>query len=130
MLYNIYNDLVEAVKPIVGGKCVFLNDRPKFHEGTAPMEKFIVVDLPVSIGDYVTGSETYLTTSGIFYLFAQSRSNETLDVNVMGRMVDDVLSLFPVSGLFVVASNPVLRMTGSDGHGFQVATVTFDIHSR
>lgn len=130
MLYNIYNDLVEAVKPIVGGKCVFLKDRPKFKPGTSPMEKFVVVDLPASIGDYVVGSDNYFTTSGVFYLFTQSRSNETLDVNVMSDLVDVIFSLFPISGLYVVASNPEVRLTGSDGNGFQVSTVTFDLHTR
>lgn len=130
-LYNIYNDLVKAVKPIVGSKYVFLKDRPKTKEGEVPMEKFVVVDLPVSIDDYVIGGKkTYLTTSGVFYLFTQARSNDTLDVNVMGDLVDNVVNLFPIKGDYVVASNPVVRMTGSDGMGFQVSTISFDLHSR
>ena len=130
-LYNIYNDLVKAVKPIVGNKNVFLKDRPKTNGDEVPMSKFVVVDLPVSIGDYVIGSKkTYLTTSGVYYLFTQSRKNDTLDINATGELVDSVFDLFPISGDYVVASNPVVRMGGSDGMGFQVTTVTFDIHTK
>lgn len=130
-LYNIYNDLVKAVKPIVGNKYIFLKDRPKIKEGDVPMEKFIVIDLPVSIEDYVIGNKkTYLVTAGVFYLFTQSRSNDTLDVNTMGDFVDSIVGLFPIKGDYVSASSPVVRMTGSDEHGFQVTTITFDLHSR
>lgn len=130
-LYNIYNDLVKAVKPIVGNKNVFLKDRPKTNGDEVPMSKFVVVDLPVSIDDYVIGSKkTYLTTSGVYYLFTQSRKNDTLDVNATGELVDSIVDLFPISGDYVVASNPVVRMGGSDGMGFQVTTVTFDIHTK
>ena len=130
-LYNIYNDLVKAVKPIVGNKNVFLKDRPKTNGDEVPMSKFVVVDLPVSIDDYVIGSKkTYLTTSGVYYLFTQSRKDDTLDINATGELVDSVLDLFPISGDYVVASNPVVRMGGSDGMGFQVTTVTFDLHTK
>ena len=130
-LYNIYNDLVSAVKPIVGAKYVFLKDRPKTNDGNVPMDKFIVVDLPLRIDDYVIGNKkTYLTTSAVFYLFTQARKNDTLDINAMGGLVDSIVDLFPISGTYVVASNPVVRMTGSDGMGFQVTTVTFDLHCK
>ena len=130
-LYKFYNDLVAAIKPIVGNKYIFLKDRPKMKEGETPMEKFIVIDLPISIEDYVVGNnKTYLTTSGVFYLFTQAKSNGTLDVNAMGELTESVVGLFPISGDYVVASNPVVRMNGSDGLGFQVTTITFDLHTR
>lgn len=130
-LYNMYSDLVNAVKPIVSSKYVFLKDRPKFENGELPMKRFIVIDLPVTIDDYVIGNNrTYLTTKGVFYLFVQGRSNETLDLNAMGELVDAVTSLFPIRGDYVVASNAEVRMSGSDGLGFQVTTVSFDVHSR
>jgi len=130
-IYNIYNDLVNAIKPIVGTSYVFLKDRPKISTDNVAMKKFAVVDLPVSIDDYVIGGrKTYLTTSGLYYLFAQARKNDTLDVNAMGALVDEVVDLFPIKGDYVIASNPVVRMTGSDGQGFQVTTVSFDIHTK
>lgn len=130
-LYNIFSDLVTALGTVMESKYIFLNERPKMSDGGTPMEKFVVVSLPVSIDDYVIGNrKTYLTTSGVFYLFARSRSNDTLNVNMTGELVDDVTGLFPISGTCAVASNPVVRMTGSDGMGFQVTTVTFDLRSR
>ena len=130
-LYNMYNDLVKAVKPIVGNKYIFLKDRPKMKEGESPMEKFIVVDLPVSIEDYVVGKKKeYLVTSGVFYLFTQARKNETLDIGATGDFVDSIVDLFPISGDYIAACNPTVRMTGSDGMGFQVTTISFDIHTK
>ena len=131
VLYSVYSDLVHAMKTVVDSKYVFLKDRPNTKEGELPMSKFAVIDLPVTINDYVAGnSKTMLTTSGVFYLFTQSRSNGTLDVNITGDFVDAVLDLFPISGTSCVASNPVVRMTGNDGQGFQVCTVTFDLRCR
>ena len=130
-LYYIYNDLVEAMNPIVGDKNIFLKNRPKIADGDVPMKKFIVIDLPISIRDYVIGNrKTYLTTRGVFYLFTQARKNDTLDINAMGDLVDGVVDLFPISGDYVVATNPVVQMTGSDKAGFQVTTVTFDLRSK
>ena len=130
-LYNIYADLVNAVKPIVGVKYVFLKDRPNTKADEVPMSKFVVIDLPVTINDYVIGgNKTLLQTSGVLYAFTQSRSNNTLDVNSMGELVDALTAIFPISGRYVVASNPQVMMRGSDGQGFQVTTITFDLRSR
>lgn len=131
VLYNIYADLTNAMKTVVDGKYVFLKDRPKNSGGdeyAAPMPKFAVIDLPVSIDDYVIGNKkTMLTTSGVFYLFVQARSNGTLDVNAAGDFTDSVVSLFPIKGNCCSATKPVVRMTGNDGQGFQVVTITFDL---
>lgn len=116
---------------VVSSKYIFLKDRPNIKDGNSPMTRFIVIDLPVSISDYVIGNrKTYLTTKGVFYLFTQARKNQTLDVNATGEFLDEVLAQFPISGKFVVASNPVERLTGSDEYGFQVTTVTFDLRSK
>ena len=130
-LYNIYNDLVKAVKPIVGNKYIFLKDRPKTKDGDTPMEKFIVVDLPVSIEDYVIGNKKrHLVTSGVFYLFTQAKKNDTLDVGATGDFVDSIVDLFPISGDYIVANNPIVRMTGSDGMGFQVTSISYNIYTK
>lgn len=130
-LYNIYSDLVEAVNPIVGIKYVFLKDRPNIKEGDKPMSRFVVIDLPITINDAVIGGKkTMLQTTGVFYAFTQSRSNNTLNVNETGELVDSLIGLFPISGQYVVASNPQVMMRGSDGQGFQVTTITFDLRSR
>ena len=130
-IYNMYNDLVSAVKTIVSNKYIFLKDRPTNVNAESPMEKFVVIDLPVTISDYVAGNrKTYLTTSGVMYLFVQARSNSTLDVNSMGDFVDSIVDLFPINGKYVTATKPVVRMSGNDGFGFQVAVVYFDLRSK
>lgn len=131
VLYSIFDDLVEAVSPIVGKKYVFLGNRPKITDGEKPMSKFIVVSLPVSIDDYVAGNKkTLLNTTGVFYLFTQARSNNTLDIGATGDLEKDVEDLFPIKGKCITASKPKVRITGSDGSGYQVVTVTFEIQSK
>lgn len=130
-LYNIYADLVNAVKDTVGFPYVFLKDRPSVKNGKVPMSKFLVIDLPTSISDAVIGNEkTLLNTSGVFYAFVQARGNNTLDLNAMGELVDSLHKLFPISGEYVVATNPRVLMTGYDGDGFQVTSITFDLRCR
>lgn len=131
VLYNIYADLTNAMKTVVGAKAIFLKDRPNISDADIQMPKFVVIDLPVDIEDYVIGmKKTILNTSGVFYLFTQSRSNGTLDVNSAGELADSVIGLFPIVGECCTAANPVLRMRGSDGQGFQVTTITFDLQTK
>lgn len=130
-LYNIYNDLCTALTPVVGKKNVFLQDRPSHQEGEVPPNKFAVIELPVSIRDTVIGNQnTMLSTSGVIYLFVLSRNNKTLDVNAAGDLVDAVVSLFPISGQYSVATNPDVRLMGTDGGNHQVIMVTFDLRTR
>lgn len=130
-IYKIYSDLVNAVKTIVGVKYVFLKDRPNTKDEDLPMSKFVVIDLPTPINDAVIGgNRTLLQTSGVIYAFTQSRSNNTLDVNAMGELVDSIVNLFPIDAMYVVATNPRVMMRGSDGQGFQVTTITFDLRCK
>ena len=131
VLYNIYADLVKAMETIVPTKNVFLQDRPNVKDGSLPMSQFVVVTLPATIRDYVIGNRrTYLTTTGIAYVFTQSRKNATLDLEPMGGIVDSIVDLFPISGEYCVASNPSVLMSGSDGNGYQVSTIAFDLRCR
>lgn len=131
VLFSIFSDLVNALKGVVESKYIFLTNRPKVSDSAEPMKKFIVVDLPVSISDFCIGKKKrLLTTTGVFYLFAQARKNSTLDANAMSSFVDDVESLFPIIGTCCSASDPVVRMTGSDNEGFQVTTITFDLQTK
>lgn len=131
VIASIYTDLVTAMKTVVESKYIFLKDRPKINDGDVPMAKFAVIDLPISIDDYVIGNKkTMLTTSGVFYLFVQARNNGTLDVNASGDFTDKVVSLFPIVGQCCSASDPVVRMTGNDGQGFQVITISFNLQTK
>ena len=131
VFYKIYNDLVNAAKGVISAKYIFLKDRPNVGNDGSPMAKFMVIDLPSTIRDSVIGSQkTLLTTTGVIYAFVQSRSNNTLDVNAMGDFTDSIVALFPISGTYCVATNPSVRMMGSDGQGYQLTTITFDLYSR
>lgn len=131
VLFNLFNDLTEAIKTVIAAKYIFLKDRPKIGNSDSPMSKFVVIDLPISIEDFVIGNKkTYLTTAGVFYLFVQSRKNGTLDPNATGDFTDNVISLFPIKGEYCSAANPVVRMNGSDEQGFQVVTITFDLQCK
>ena len=130
-LFNIYADLVNAVKTIVEAKYVFLKDRPNIGNGEVPMPQFVVIDIPSTIHDYVIGDKrTMLQTSGLLYVFTQSRSNNTLNVNTTGDLVDSLFDIFPISGEYAVATNPRVMMRGSDGQGYQVTTISFDLRCR
>lgn len=128
-LYRIYEDLVNALKGVIETKYIF-TDRPDISDAS-PMKKFAVINLPVSISDYVIGHrKTMLTTSGVLYLFTADTKVGTLDVNLAGDFVDSVVDLFPISGKTIVAVNPTVLMRGSDKQGFQVTTISFDLRSK
>ena len=130
-LYDIYADLVKAVKDTVGEKNVFLKERPNAKSEELPMSRFLVLDLPTAISDFVIGGQkTMLRTSGIIYAFVQSRSDNTLNVNATGDLIDSICALFPISGKSVVATNPQVIMRGADGQGFQVTSISFDLRCR
>lgn len=131
VIYEIYNDLVTAMSSVVSKKYIFLKDRPNISGEDSPMSRFVVIDLPSAITDSVIGEQkTMLKTTGVIYVFVQARSNNTLDVNAMGDFADSILSLFPISGEKCVATNPSLRLLGSDGQGFQMAIIPFDLRCR
>lgn len=131
VLYNIFNDLTKAVKNVVEARYIFLQDRPDTSKEDTPMQKFVVVSLPLGIEDYVIGNKkTLLNTDGVFYLFTQARSNNTLNINTMGDFVDQIVNLFPIVGEYCTAANPVVRLSGSDNLGYQVSTITFDIQTK
>lgn len=131
VLYNIYNDLTEAMKKVIETKYIFLKDRPNVGKDDTAMSKFVVIDLPLSIEDYVIGNKkTLLNTTGVFYLFTKARSNSTLNIESTGKFVDSVVDLFPFRGDYCSAANPIVRISGSDGLGFQVTTISFDLQTK
>ena len=129
--YKIFADLTDSVNSVIAKKYIFLQNRPTIKEGDAPMSRFIVIGLPISIRDSVKGyKKRRLTTTGVFHLFTQARSNSTLDVNANGDFTDEITNLFPIKGKCCSASNPEVLIAGSDGQGFQVVTITFDLETR
>jgi hypothetical protein len=126
----VFDDLVTDLTATLSKNRIFLQNRPNVKSEGAPMEKFCVISLPVSINDYVVGNErTLLETAGVFYLFTQARSNNTLNLDA-SDFIDDVMKRFPIKGTYCVASNPSLRLNGADEYGYQVAIITFDLRCR
>lgn len=127
----VFDDLVGALSSVIEKNYIFLNDRPDVNGGDKPMKRFCVINLPVSINDYVIGGEkTMMNTAGIMYLFVKSRKNSSLDPNSTGEFIDSVEKLFPIKGTYVVATSPVVQLKGSDGYGYQVVTISFFLRSR
>ena len=131
-LFRIFDDLTATMKTVVQPQYIFLKNRPDTNESSdKKMSKFAVVDLPSNIEDAVIGNKkTLLNTYGVFYLFVKARNNDTLDVNDMGDFVDNVHKLFPIKGKCCTAANPTVMLRGSDGHGYQVVSITFDLQTK
>lgn len=131
VLYKMCADLVSAIEPAIGKGLVFIKNRPSTKADDLPMRHFAVIDLPTSVSDAVIGGcATLLNTSGVVYVYTQGRSDNTLDVNVTGSLIDAVCGVFPIKGKCIVATNPLPQMQGPDRWGFQVTSITFDLRSR
>ena len=128
----MYDDLVNAVDGIVERKLIFMGGRPDIKEADLEkMKKYIVIELPVGISDIAVGKSKFmLTTTGVFFLVSQAKKNRTFNVNTLSDFVEEVTDKFPISGAYITAVNPVVRMTGTDEFGYQIATVTFDVHTK
>ena len=128
---KIYDDLVNALEGIVERKLIFAQ-RPDIKEAEQDMmTKFIVVDLPVSIEDMVVGKNKFhLTTTGVFYLISKAKKNRTFNITSLSDFTEEVTDKFPISGEYIAATNPVVLSRGVDEYGYQIVTITFDIHNK
>ena len=129
---KMYDDLVNALDGIVERKFIFTGGRPDIKDANLEtMSKYIVVELPVAIDDMVFGNHKFhLTTTGVFYLISKSKSKRTFNVNDISDFIEEVTDLFPISGEHFAAVNPVVLMRGMDEFGYQLVTITFDLHSK
>lgn len=130
-LQCVFEEAVDALSSIIDRNRIFLMKRPTVTNGSKPMDKFVVVSLPINFEDYVIGDKkTLLESAGIIYLFTLGRKNGSLDLNKTGEFADDVMSLFPLKGKYIVCTKPVLQLKGEDDNGYQVVTITFDLRCR
>ena len=129
---KMYDDLVNALNGVVERKFIFTGGRPDIKDADLEtMPKYIVVELPVAIDDMVFGNHKFhLTTTGVFYLISKSKKNRTFNVNTLSDFIEEVTDLFPISGEYFAAVNPVVLMRGMDEFGYQLVTITFDLHSK
>ena len=128
---KMYNDLVNALDGIVERKFIF-PQRPDIKDADLDaMPKYIVVEIPVAISDMAIGNHKFhLTTTGVFYLISKAKKNMTYNVNSLSDFTEEVTDKFPISGEYIAAVNPVVLATGVDEFGYQIVTITFDIHNK
>ena len=128
---KMYNDLINGLEGVVGRKFIF-PQRPDVKEADfETMQKYIVVDLPAQITDMAVGNHKFhLTTTGVLYLFSRAKKNMTYNVNSLSDFTEEVTDRFPISGEYIAAVNPTVLATGVDEFGYQIVTITFDLHSK
>lgn len=129
---KIFDDIINALDGIVERKLIFPGGRPDIKEADLEkMDKYIVVELPVNIDDYAVGNHKFhLTTTGVLYLISKAKKNRTLNVNSLSDFTEAVTDKFPIRGEYIVASNPSPLIRGTDEFGYQIVTVTFEIHNK
>ena len=128
----MYDDLVSALDGIVERKYIFIGGRPDIKEAELEtMTKYIIIELPVSIEDMAAGNHKFhLTTTGVLYLLSKAKKNRTFNVNALSDFTEEVTDRFPICGEYIAATNPTVLMSGTDEYGYQLVTVTFDIHNK
>lgn len=128
---KMYTDLVTAFQNVITTKAIFCGGRPNFGEDEKPPKRILVIELPVTIEDYAVGKKKFLlNTTGVVYLFDKAKKDTTLNVDSTSDFTESVVDLFPIVGSFFSAVNPKVLMRGADEYGYQLVTVTFDIHSK
>ena len=129
---KMYNDLVDAMDGIVERKFIFPGGRPDIKEADVEkMKKYIVIELPLGIEDMAVGNHKFhLTTTGVFYLISEAKKNRTFNINSLSDFTEEVTDRFPISGEYIAATNPSVLMSGVDEFGYQIVTVSFDVHSK
>ena len=129
---KMYDDLVNALDGIVERNYIFPGGRPDIKEpDLETMKKYIVIELPVSIQDMAAGYHKFhLTTTGVFYLISDAKKNRTFNVNSLSDFTEEVTDKFPIRGEYIAATNPSVLMSGMDEYGYQIVTITFDVHNK
>ena len=129
---KIYGDLVNGINGIVEPKYIFLGGRLDIKDvDSETMKKFIVIELPTNIEDIAVGNHKFhLTTEGVMYLISEAKKNRTFNINSISDFTEEVSSRFPICGDYIAAANPSVLLRGIDEYGYQIVTITFDIHTK
>lgn len=127
----IYTDIVTALSQVIENKYIFLGRPDTSMNGDSPMNKFAVVELPVSIRDIAHGKKKFvLNTTGVLFLFTKGKNNNTLNLGPTSDFIEDVINLFPYTGAVCSISNPDVLMRGADKYGYQVTSISFDLQTK
>lgn len=129
---KMFGDLVNGLDGIVEKKYIFLGGRPDIKDASSePMKKFIVIELPTNIDDIAVGDHKFhLMTEGVMYLISEAKKNRTYNINSVSDFAEEVTDRFPIRGKYIAATNPSVLLRGVDEYGYQIVTVTFNIHSK
>ncbi len=128
---KIYEDLVGLASEAIETKYIFPGERPNTSKEGTPLTSFLVVNLPTPLENLMVGyKKKVLYTDGIIHVFVKGKSNNTLNVNATGNLVDKVLDAFPYVGKCCSCIRPVVRMRGADEYGYHYATISFDIETK
>lgn len=93
------------------------------------MAEFAVVSIPTTIRNMTVGSGYGLTGGTCSVeLFVRDKGG-IANIHRLDELVGKVASLFPVSRDGVFVSVPTLIFSGSDGYGFNVASLNAAIHT-
>lgn len=127
----IFEDLVNAVNGIIEREYIFTGDRPDVINEESPVQRFVVITLPVSIEDIAVGNKKFmLKTIGMIDLFFKSKKDGTLNINATSEFLEGAAGLFPISGNVIAAANPKVHMRGTDEYGYQFISIIFDLHTK
>lgn len=126
LIFLVYNDLANAVSGI--GQKTFLY-RPKSLP--EEMTNFVVINLPTELRGLVKGSiDTMASCYGTFSLFCKEKTNGTPNIGLQSTLVQCLLDIFPINGKHITATQPRALMQGSDGYGFQVTQISFNLRTK
>ena len=123
----IYGDLVKAVDGIC--KRVFIERRPKvLSEET---KDFLVIQIPTETRGLVAGDFNFVQNGyGAISIFTKAKTDGTLNVNTHGRLVQNVVDLFPINGDHARMNIVGKRHWSEDGYGFQYTEIYFDLRTK
>lgn len=127
----IFTDLVKAIKKVLPDKSIFLGVRPIFAESSTRLDRFAVIKLPISIEDIAAGKKKFvLQTTGVIDLYSRAKNDRTFRINELSDFQSSVEDLFPISGDYCVAADPTTLIQDSDEFGYQVISISFNLHTR
>lgn len=125
--WHIYNELVEALKG-AGIENVSLENRSKKYDNAS---EFVIVTIVGSLNNLVVGSDdTCLNTTGCFYAFEKSKSDNTPNINAQTSLVQKIKKIFPISKTHIEAVKPTVRFAGVDNTSYQVTQIFFNLRTK
>ena len=121
--------ILKDVSSAFGDLCKVYPQRPKSL--SEPLDEFIVVTIPTAVenNELSSNGEYDLFTAGV-QIEVYVRGRGGMLVGRLDELTRSILERFPVVGDSCVTTRPTLRLTGSDGNGYDVANIIADVYTR